>query len=231
MADGGLAGLAKRLGLSVDLALLETAFTHASFNHENPAASPGGDNDRLEFLGDAVLQFASGQLLYRRLPRASAGELTRLRAAVVSEEALWKVAEGLGLGAHLRLGRGEEASGGRSRHSLLADAFEAVVGAIYVGSGIRPARLFVEKHLGPSFESAVGQPLLDPKTALQEASQAEGRVVSYRLVSIEGPDHDRVFEVEVLVDGAVVGSGRGGNKREAEREAASQALHGRKHPT
>jgi len=221
-------GPAVDLGVTVETGLLETALTHASFAHENPAAAPGGDNQRLEFLGDAVVQFATGQLLYRHFPQAGAGELTRLRAAVVSEEALWKVAEGLGLGAHLRLGRGEEASGGRRRRSLLADAFEAVVGAVYMSAGIRQARRFVERHLGPVIRAAAERPLVDPKTALQEVAQAAGESVSYRPVSISGPDHRRVFEVEVLVAGAPCGWGRGASKQEAEQAAAGQALEGRK---
>ncbi len=221
-------GPAAKFGVAVEPDLLETALTHASFVHENPASSPGGDNERLEFLGDAVVQFATGQLLYRLFPLAGAGELTRLRAAVVSEEALWQVAEGLGLGAHLRLGRGEEASGGRRRRSLLADAFEALVGAIYLSGGIRQAQRFVESHLGPAISAAAERPLLDPKTALQEAAQANGESVSYRLVSASGPDHGRTFEVEVLVGGAPRGRGLGSSKREAEQAAAGQALERRK---
>jgi len=216
--------LIARLGVAVDAALLETALTHASYAHENPAACPGGDNERLEFLGDAVLQLAVGALLYRNVPEASAGELTRLRAAVVSEEALWRVAEELHLGEHLRLGRGEEASGGRRRRSLLADAFEAVTGAVYLSGGLRRAEKFVRLHLGPAIRAARRAPLLDAKTSLQELAQARAIRVEYRLVSTSGPDHSRRFEVEVLLNGTAAGRGSGASKREAERAAAAEAL-------
>ncbi|MCL6580554.1 MAG: ribonuclease III [Firmicutes bacterium] len=219
-----LGELSRRLGVKVEGGLLETALTHASYAHENPDACPDGDNQRLEFLGDAVLQFCTAQLLYRRFRKSGAGELTRLRAAAVSEEALWRVAEGLELGRYLRLGRGEEASGGRGRRSLLADALEAVVGAVYLSAGIREAQRFVRRHLGPTLERAATRPALDPKTALQECAQAAGLAVSYRLVRTSGPDHLRVFEVECLVDGTPCGVGSGRTKKEAEQAAALRAL-------
>lgn len=217
------------LGLVVDQALLEAALTHSSYAHENPQAS--GDNQRLEFLGDAVLQLAVGSLLYRRFPEASAGELTRLRAAVVSEEALWRAAEGLGLGRSLRLGRGEELSGGRRRRSVLADAFEAVVGAVYLSAGARRTQRFVERCLGPLLDAARSRPLLDPKTALQEDAQATGQTVVYRMAAASGPEHNRVFEVTVEVGGELTGRGQGGSKREAEQAAAREAMASRKTPT
>ncbi len=224
---GGLEDLKRSLGVNVEGGLLETALTHASFANENPAGAPGGDNERLEFLGDAVLQYVTGQHLFRRFPGASAGELTRLRAQVVSEEALYAVAQDLDLGRWLRLGRGEEASGGRQRRSVLADAFEALVGAIYLSAGIREVQRFVVRALGPALEAAAGRSTVDPKTALQEAVQAKGGTVAYRILSASGPDHARVYEAAVLVDGVEAGRGTGRTKKEAQREAATRALAAR----
>jgi len=220
----GLGGLRRRLGVRVEGGLLETALTHSSFANENPALCPRGDNERLEFLGDAVLQFTVARLLCERFPEAGVGELTRLRAAVVSEQALFRAAEDLGLGEHLRLGKGEEASGGRRRRSVLADAFEAVVGAVYLSSGVRGAETFVARWLGPFVDRAAEGPLLDHKTALQEAAQAAGREVVYRLVETSGPEHEKVFTVEVTVDGVVAGRGTGRTKKEAEQAAAGEVL-------
>jgi len=219
-----LAELVLSLGVRIESDLLETALTHASFVHENPDLAPGGDNQRLEFLGDAILQFCTGQFLYRRYPRAGAGELTRLRATAVSEEALWRVAEGLGLGAYLRLGRGEEASGGRRRRSLLADVFEAVVGAVYLSHGVSEAQAFVQRHLGPILAASAERPPVDAKTTLQELVQAAGKSVSYHLLAETGPDHGRVFDVEVRAGGVQVGCGQGRSKKEAEQAAAAVAL-------
>ena len=215
-----------KLDIKIEDDLLETALTHSSFANEQPAAAPGGSNERLEFLGDAILELVVARLLYRRFPEAGAGELSRLRAAVVSEDALWRVADGLELGRHLRLGRGEETSGGRRTRSVVADALEAVIGAIYLSSGLREAERFVLRQLGPVIPAKAGPPLLDPKTALQEASQAAGRTVSYRTIDSSGPDHAKTFTVEVLVDGAAAGRGSGRSKKEAEQAAAREVLAG-----
>jgi len=225
--EADLTLLKSKLGVRLEDALLEAALTHPSYAHENPTRCPLGHNGRLEFLGDAVLEFCISQLLYRLHPGAGEGELTRLRAAVVSEDGLWRAAQGLGLGSHLRLGRGEDASGGRERPSLLADSFEAVVGAVYLSSGIRAAQRFILRHLGPLVRDAAGRPLLDAKTALQETAQAVGESVDYVLVSVTGPDHLRVFEVEVKVGGKSAGYGRGKTKKEAEQAAAREALRSR----
>jgi len=225
--ESNLATIRSRLGIKLDDALLEAALTHSSYANENPARCPLGHNERLEFLGDAVLEFCTSQLLYRLHPEAGEGELTRLRAAVVSEDALCRVARELELGSFLRLGHGEDASGGRERPSLLADAFEAVVGAVYLSSGIRAAQRFIMRHLGPLIREVSGRPLLDAKTALQEAAQAAGDSVDYVLVSVTGPDHLRVFEVQVLVGGEPLGSGKGRSKKEAEQAAAREALRSR----
>jgi len=134
------------------------------------------------------------------------------------------VAVKLDLGAHLRLGRGEEATGGRERRSLLADALEAVLGAVYLSSGVRAAESFVNLHLAPLLDEVVGGPLVDAKTALQERAQASGHTLTYEVTDESGPDHGKVFTVEVRVDGVVVGTGRGRAKKEAERQAAQEAL-------
>lgn len=223
---GGLEELRRRLGVNVEGGLLETALTHVSYANDFPEDAPGGSNERLEFLGDAVLQLLVGELLVRRFPRASAGELTRLRAAVVSEQALWPVAERLGLGRLLRLGRGGEATGSRSLPSLLADTFEAVAGAVYLGAGVREARKFVSRYLGPLAAAASSGPLVDAKTALQERAQAVGLSVRYRVVGENGPPHRRVFEVEVWVGDRLAGRGTGRSKKEAEQAAAVEALAG-----
>jgi len=219
--------LIRKLDIRIEDDLLETALTHSSFANEQPAAAPGGSNERLEFLGDAILELVVARLLYRRFPEAGAGELSRLRAAVVSEDALWRVADGLELGPHLRLGRGEETSGGRRTRSVVADALEAVIGAIYLSSGLREAERFVLRYLGPAIP-APGRPLLDPKTALQEAAQASGRTVSYRTIDSSGPDHAKTFTMEALIDGAAAGRGSGRSKKEAEQAAAREVLAGPK---
>ncbi len=224
VGDNDLASLASELGLKVEGGLLETALTHSSFANENPTAAPGGDNERLEYLGDAILQIVVGELFFRRFPASTAGELTRLRAAVVSEEALWRVAKSLGLGRHLRLGHGEETSGGRDRHSLLTDAFEALVGAVYLSGGMREARRFVLRCLEPTIRAASGGPLSDPKTALQEKCQARGFTPRYRVIGESGPDHGKSFEVEVRAGEVTLGRGTGRSKKEAERSAAAEAL-------
>ncbi len=220
----GFGPLRERLKVRVEGGLLETALTHASFANEHPQEAPEGGNERLEFLGDAVLQFLTARLLYRRYPELGAGELTRLRAAVVSEEALGRVAQKLRLGEYLRLGRGEEASGGRTRRSVLADAFEAVIGAVCLSSGVSEAARLVDRVLGPLIESAARGGLVDAKTALQELAQAGGRVVSYRVTAETGPAHGRLFSVEVLVDGESLGQGSGRSKKAAEQVAAARAL-------
>lgn len=220
---GALDDLQGRIGVKIEGGLLETALTHSSYANENPAAGVS-DNERLEFLGDAVLQFCAGALLYRRFPRADAGKLTRLRASLVSEEALHRLARQLELGRHLRLGRGEDLSGGRERRSLLADAFEAVVGAVYLSAGVREAESFVARQLAPLLDAIPGGAPVDAKTALQELAQARGARVGYRVVDEMGPDHSKNYTVEARIGGTVLGRGVGRSKKEAEQAAATQAL-------
>ncbi len=205
--------------------LLLDALTHRSFAYESTV--PGvRHNERLEFLGDAVLQLISSDLLFRLYPDASEGELSYLRAALVRASALAGFARAVRVGPHLRLGRGEEATGGRERELLLASAFEAVLGALYVDGGLRATRRFLEPLLRQEAARAIaGKRIKDDKSRLQERAQAQlGVTPSYRVVSESGPSHDRTFVVEVLLGERAVAHGEGRSKRQAEQEAARAAL-------
>ncbi|MDI6709190.1 MAG: ribonuclease III [Bacillota bacterium] len=203
--------------------LLGEALTHSSYSFEHPEAP---HNQRLEFLGDAVLEIIISEHLFRLLPRSSEGELTKLRAAVVCEPALARVARRLGLGEALRMGRGEELSGGRERASVLADAFEAFLGAMYLDRGLEVTRQFVLRYLGPLVGDAVaGKAENDYKTQLQEYLQRQSPdPIRYVIVREEGPDHNKVFTAGVLYRGRILGEGSGRTKKEAEQYAARQAL-------
>ncbi len=208
--------------------LLRQALTHASFGHEKRQRLP--DNQRLEFLGDAVLQLAVTQELYGRFPAMTEGELTKLRAQLVNKNHLQGVARELGLGDHLILGRGEENSQGRQRGSILADAMEAVIGAVFSEAGFEPARAIILNLLEPSLAAIhkEGDPAAaNPKGALQEKLQSEGdNPPRYRCVSESGPAHARVYEVTVEWQGRELGRGQGASKKEAETRAAQAALEG-----
>jgi len=226
-----LAGLEERLGYRFhDPALLRTALTHRSYLHENPAEggdrAEGEDNQRLEFLGDAVLSLAISTLLYRVHPSFREGDLTRMRAGLVNEHQLSELAGDLGLAGYLVLGHGEEASGGRSKRSILADAFEAVLAAVYLDGGYQAAVDAVERLFADLVQSSAGRDLLeDYKTRLQELTQADfNQTPDYRLTGIEGPDHDRTFEVTLALGSIDLAVGRGRSKKEAERAAARAAL-------
>jgi ribonuclease-3 len=207
---------------------LERALTHRSFAYEN--REPGlKDYERLEFLGDAVLGFLVSDRLCRDDAEASEGVLTRRKQAVVRKETLADSARALGLGEALRLGRGEESSGGRAKASLLADTFEAVLGAIYSDGGLRAARSFVQRQLGGVIRSSgrVEEVADDYKTRFQERVQGRSRVTPrYRMVSVSGPPHERQFDVEVLAGETVLGRGSGSSRKQAEQEAAREALDG-----
>jgi ribonuclease III len=205
--------------------LLLDALTHRSFAYESTV--PGvRHNERLEFLGDAVLQLISSDLLFRLYPDASEGELSYLRAALVRASALAGFARAVRLGPHLRLGRGEEATGGRERELLLASAFEAVLGALYVDGRLRGTRRFLEPLLRQEADRAIaGKRIKDDKSRLQERAQAQlGLTPSYRVVSESGPSHARTFVVEVLLGERAVAHGEGRSKRQAEQGAARAAL-------
>lgn len=204
--------------------LLKQAFTHTSYVNEHKRGSVQ-DNERLEFLGDAVLQLLVSEYLFTTYPKRPEGELTRMRASVVCEPSLAYFAERLELGHYVLLGRGEEQLGGRQRPALLADLFESFVGAIYLDFGIERTRSFLEKHMFPFIESNdFGLLMKDSKSKLQERSQHQGLgAVDYRIVEERGPAHDREFVVEVYIGEERYGVGVGRTKKEAEQRAAAEA--------
>jgi ribonuclease-3 len=217
--------LAQRLGLHfADQLLLNRALTHRSFLNEHPEAIE--DNERLEFLGDAVLDFLVGAWLYNQFPEMAEGQLTRFRSALVRTEQLAAFSTRLEIGNAMRLGRGEADSGGRQRNALLCATFEALVGALYLDGGIPAVNAFVV----PLLESVADQILasgkiFDPKSRLQEWVQAQGNGSPvYRTVLTRGPDHARIFDVEVLIEGRIVGYGTGHSKQAAAKAAAEEAL-------
>jgi ribonuclease-3 len=218
--------LEQRLGVTFqDPHLLRQAFVHRSYLNENPEASLLS-NERLEFLGDAALSLVVAQRLYELFPTHGEGLLTELRAHLVRRDTLARAAERLALGDCLLLGRGEEAAGGRRRPSNLAGVFEAVAGAILVEHGLGAVDRFVTSALADEFEGIrSGVVPADPKSRLQVLVQSRGQdLPEYRTLKVEGPEHARLFTVEVCLDGEVVGIGQGKTKRQAEREAARRAL-------
>ncbi len=208
-----------------DYLLLSRALTHRSYLNEHPEALE--DNERLEFLGDAVLDFLVGAWLYNHFPEMAEGELTRLRSALVRTEQLADFAEQIDLGAVMRLGRGEDEGGGRKRPALLCGTFEALVGALYLDAGMEAVQSFIEPYL----EAGVVEILAerrdrDPKSLLQEWVQSQGfGPPVYNTVSSSGPEHNKTFEVEVYVSGKPFGRGHGHSKQAAAKAAAHQALH------
>ena len=205
-----------------DPSLLDHALTHSSYANENRARG-SQSNERLEFLGDSVLGMVTADFLYRTHPDLPEGDLTRTRAALVCEESLVEVAHAWNLGAYLKLGRGESAGGGRSRPSIQADAVEAVLAAVYLDGGIGSARKIIQKYILDA-EAERGKNR-DYKTALQELVQREsGQVLQYHLVGSSGPDHAKVFTVEVTLNGKTVGRGEGHSKKEAEQNSARAAI-------
>ena len=208
-----------------DLRLLRAALYHSSYADEHRAQSVSS-NERLEFLGDAVLGFVSADYLYGKHPDLPEGELTRIRAALVCEDSLHEVAQRLHLGDFLMLGKGEESGGGRHRPSILADAVEAVLAAVYLDGGIDEARALVHRILlEKEPEQVVESRRRDCKTELQELVQRKpNQELRYELVSESGPDHAKVFTVAVMLNGQVVGLGSGHSKKEAEQSAARTAL-------
>lgn len=219
--SGELTGLLESLGTAVDPQLVERAVTHRSFAYEN-----GGlpTNERLEFLGDSVLGLVVTEELFRRHPDLPEGQLAKLRAAVVNSRALAEVARDLQVGQYLRLGRGEEASGGRDKSSILADAVEALIGAVYIDRGTEPARELVLRLFGGLLDgSAQLGAGLDWKTSLQELAAGKSLGVPEYQVSESGPDHAKTFRAIALVGGEPVGEGEGRSKKEAEQRAAERA--------
>ncbi len=213
------------LGIQIkDRLLISRALTHRSYLNEHPEALE--DNERLEFLGDAVLDFVVGAWLYNRFPEMAEGDLTRMRSALVYTEQLANFARKIDLGSAMRLGRGETIGGGRDRSVLLCDAFEAFIGAIYLDGGIDAVIKFISPFLEEASEDIlVNHRNEDPKSKFQEWAQAHGfSTPRYVTRNVSGPDHSRKFEVDVLVDDIVYGSGSGSSKQLATKSAAVDAL-------
>ena len=207
--------------------LLATALTHSSWANENKS-SGATCNERLEFLGDAILGLIVASALYENTPEMPEGQMTRVRAELVCERSLLGAADVLGLGEHLRLGRGEELGGGRKRPSILADAFEAVVAAVFLDGGMEHAQAVVERFILSGLDESA-KTGFDYKTLLQELVQRKsGQTLSYHMTGESGPDHMKRFSVEVRISGEARGSGDGRNKKEAEQAAARAALEAMK---
>lgn len=201
--------------------LLRQALTHSSYANERHMKKHS-DNERLEFLGDAVLEVTSSEFLYQKYPDYSEGELTKLRASLVCEPTLAFCTRAIDLGKYLYLGKGEDLTGGRNRKSILSDALEAVIGAIFLDGGFANAKEFVLKYILTDIEHK--QLFYDSKTILQEVVQGKHESLSYELVNESGPDHDKNFTVDVHIDGKKISSGTGHTKKAAEQQAAYQAL-------
>lgn len=224
--DGQLQGLEDRIGYHMaDRSLLRAALTHKSYSNEHPGVD-APHNERLEFLGDAVLDLCVSDLLFQRYPQLSEGELTRVRAELVNEGSLAPLGEQLGLGGYLLLGKGEEGSGGRQKPSLLADALEALLGAVYRDGGVTAVSAVIDSLLGELMEQAVGNRQgTDYKTRLQERLQASGcELPTYQLLEAQGPDHQKSYVVAVHCGQQAIGTGRGRTKKAAQQQAACQAL-------
>ncbi len=204
--------------------LLKQAFTHSSYVNEHRIAGHK-DNERLEFLGDAVLELTVSEFLYYRYPSRSEGELTKLRASIVCEPSLVTFAESLDFGAYVLLGKGEELTGGRTRPALLADVFESFIGALYLDQGLESVKAFLNRHLFPKLSGEGKLLVVDYKTQLQEHTQHYSLgAIEYRIADERGPAHEREFVAEVYMDDQLLGKGTGRSKKEAEQQAASQAL-------
>ena len=219
-------GLEKKLNYTFrNRALLSEALNHSSYANEHRGAG-AASNERLEFLGDSVLGFVTAEFLFLHHPDLPEGDLTRIRAALVCEQSLYEVAQKLELGKYLKLGKGEETGGGRTRPSILADATEAVFAAVYLDGGIAQASALIHRVLlDAEKEEAVEERRKDYKTALQEFVQRRAnQELSYRMAGEQGPDHNKTFAAEVLLNGQLVGSGTGHSKKEAEQAAAASAL-------
>ena len=203
-----------------DSGLIATALTHSSYANEHHCPS----NERLEFVGDSVLGMVVASHLYRKFPNLPEGKMTRIRAELVCERSLYEVAARLELGTYLRLGKGEDASGGRTRHSILADCVEAIIAAMYLDGGLETAKAFIDRNILCKLEE-VEALAHDYKTDLQElVQQTPGQSVSYEMTGESGPDHDKRFSAAVSLLGDVIGAGSGRTKKEAEQRAAQAAL-------
>ncbi|WP_044893798.1 ribonuclease III [Bacillus alveayuensis] len=204
--------------------LLIQAFTHSSYVNEH-RKRPHEDNERLEFLGDAVLELTISQYLFKKFPNMSEGELTKLRASIVCEPSLVKFANALSFGELVLLGRGEELTGGRTRPALLADVFEAFIGALYLDQGMEAVIQFLEKTIFPKINEGAFSHVMDYKSQLQELVQRDGiGVIEYKILQEKGPAHNKEFVSRVSLNGEELGIGVGRSKKEAEQQAAQMAL-------
>lgn len=217
--------LEARIGYTFhDRRLLQNALMHSSYANENRARGCTS-NERLEFLGDSVLGMVTAMRLYRLYPDMPEGKLSRLRAELVCEQSLHAVALELGLGSYIRLGRGETRNGGRERPSILADAVEAIIAAIYLDGGLESAQRFILDHILTGLAEGQMHHVADYKTDLQERVQRKpGQALEYTLLSESGPDHNKSFTMNVLLNGSEIGRGTGRTKKEAEQSAAKSAL-------
>ena len=215
--------LEERLGYGFrDKTLLETALSHSSYANERHGVS---SNERLEFLGDAVLGFCAAKTICRLYPAMPEGEMTRLRAELVCEASLHHVAEALGLSEYIRLGRNEECNGGRQRVSILADSVEAIIAAMYLDGGLEPAEHFIEERILKDVRAGHRPVRTDYKTQLQEILQRKGGIApSYEIIGESGPDHNKSFEARVMLHDGAFAEGIGKSKKEAEQAAAKAAL-------
>lgn len=224
-----LASLEERVGYKfTDVSRLELAVTHSSYSNEVKSREDDGRgcNERLEFLGDSVLSFITSRYLYESFPSLPEGEMSKIRASAVCEKSLCALAREIGLGDYLYLGHGEECQNGRNRPSILADAFEALLAAIYLDGGIEPVREFLLPLIVKTVDGIVASGVdTDYKTVLQQFVQQErGSILEYVTVGECGPAHEKVFSVEVRLNGNVIGEGTGSSKRKAEQSAAKEAL-------
>jgi ribonuclease-3 len=219
-----LDALGKSLGVEIEPQLLELALTHRSYSYEN---GRGPNNERLEFLGDAILGFLVTSHIHDHFSNMDEGDLTKLKNAVVSAPALAQAASSINLGEYLLLGKGEIQTGGREKMNLLADTFEAILGAAYVSKGLEAAKTIVDQHILPLLDSAEDLLLsADPKTTLLESMQQQGKAAPVYQTTHEGPDHDRTFFANLIIDGIVVASASGRSRKQAETNAAIKALSG-----
>ena len=211
----------EKLGYSFkDKSLLELALTHSSYANENKLKK---NNERFEFLGDSVLGFVTAEYLFTEYKNRPEGEMTKLRAAVVCEKSLFKFAEQIDLGKYILLGRGEDSTGGRNRPSVVSDAFEAVVAAIYLDGGMEAVKPYILRFIKDAIKREAS--FKDNKSLLQEEIQkVKGNILTYEEVGEEGPDHDKTFIFKVSLNGEVIGEGKGKSKKEAEQNAAGSAL-------
>ena len=222
-----LQSFCQALGVQMhDLELLDMALTHTSYAHEAKQQPKPQHNERIEFLGDSVLSIIVSTYMYNNFPELAEGQLTKLRAHLVCEYSLFEYAKKIHLGDYLQLGRGEDFTGGRERPSILADAFESVLGAIYLDQGMEVARTYLLGLMQPEIDYICRHGIFnDYKTRLQEYLQRDGEVeITYRLLGSSGPEHNKVFTSEVIFEGKVIGAGQGHSKKDSEQHAAQDAL-------